>query len=147
MLQERHGTHVAGIRRVCLPMRGAMTPYVNAYLIEDDDGYTLVDCGYGTDDVAAVFDTGLHELGIDLKQIRRVISTHFHADHAGQAGRLKARTDLVVMMHAADWALLKLQSADFTEAARRRDRWLERNGLPASPRRVSVEPGSAAGIR
>jgi glyoxylase-like metal-dependent hydrolase (beta-lactamase superfamily II) len=57
--------------------------FVNAYLVREDDGFTLVDTtlkGAGKDIVAAAGDT----------PIRRIALTHGHGDHAGAVDELRA---------------------------------------------------------
>ncbi len=58
---------------------------VNALLIRDGQEYTLVDTGFGEEehpDRPESVLKGLARLGVQPKQIRRVILTHEHADHA-----------------------------------------------------------------
>lgn len=59
---------------------------VNAFVIEDD-GLTLVDTGYkGSAD--KIFNA-IKKGGKDPKDIRRIILTHLHLDHAGSAAEIK----------------------------------------------------------
>jgi glyoxylase-like metal-dependent hydrolase (beta-lactamase superfamily II) len=57
--------------------------FVNAYLVREDDGYTLVDTMMSAADdvIAAVQQSGIG--------IRRIALTHGHADHAGSLDALK----------------------------------------------------------
>ena len=58
---------------------------VAAYLVKGPKP-TLVDCGYASS-FSAVLE-GLSEAGVAPSEVRYVIPTHVHLDHAGAAGRL-----------------------------------------------------------
>ena len=58
---------------------------VGAYLIKGEKP-TLVDCGYATSYESVL--AGLAEVGVMPSDVRYVIPTHVHLDHAGAAGRL-----------------------------------------------------------
>jgi glyoxylase-like metal-dependent hydrolase (beta-lactamase superfamily II) len=59
---------------------------IASYLIETDDGPALVDCG-PTSCVSAL-KRGLAALGLELADLRHLLLTHIHLDHAGAAGVL-----------------------------------------------------------
>ncbi len=78
---------------------------VNCFLIEGGghEGHTLVDTGYpGSAD--RIFDA-ISKCGLDPENIRRIILTHSHPDHAGSTADLVLRTGAEVWMHAEDAAL------------------------------------------
>jgi len=60
--------------------------FVNAYLVREDDGFTLVDTtlGGGADDLIAAAQAAGGE-------IRRIALTHGHGDHAGSVEALKQK--------------------------------------------------------
>src|SRR5918996_4436679 len=59
----------------------------NYYLIESKSGKLLVDCGWpGT---LPKFSAELKRKGILLKEIKYLLVTHFHPDHAGLTQELK----------------------------------------------------------
>jgi glyoxylase-like metal-dependent hydrolase (beta-lactamase superfamily II) len=76
---------------------------VKAHAILEDDGVTLVDAGYAGS--LPRLTKGLAELGRSLDQVRRVICTHGHPDHAGGA-RALADQGIEILMHPADAANL-----------------------------------------
>lgn len=64
----------------------AVVPYVNVFAIRDEDGVTLVDTAL--DGRADAMIGKLGTLGIRPTDIRRILLTHCHPDHAGGAARL-----------------------------------------------------------
>jgi glyoxylase-like metal-dependent hydrolase (beta-lactamase superfamily II) len=77
----------------------------NAFLVDGEDGLTLVDVGWASAprQIAAALET----LGHALTDIRRVVLTHAHPDHVKGAAELKARTGAKVLLHQADAAWLQ----------------------------------------
>jgi glyoxylase-like metal-dependent hydrolase (beta-lactamase superfamily II) len=122
----------AGIVQIRLPMAGNPLRYVNGYLLEDDDGYTLIDCGWKADDVFAALCAGLAEHGLALGDVRRVLITHFHFDHYGLAGTLLAAGVPELGMHARDWEAARAHGIDPVAADAAADAWIARNGLPVA---------------
>jgi glyoxylase-like metal-dependent hydrolase (beta-lactamase superfamily II) len=77
--------------------------FVNAYLVREDDGFTLVDTtlGGGADDlIGAAQAAG--------GQIRRIALTHGHSDHAGSVEALKQKLgpDVQVLLSDLDARIL-----------------------------------------
>jgi len=77
---------------------------VNAYLIEDDGGPTLVDAGTPLD--AAGIRTGLAEAGYEPADVSRVLLTHYDLDHVGGLAGLTPELDAPVYAHRFDAELL-----------------------------------------
>ena len=73
--------------RLDLPFR---LNHVNIYLIADGDGYAMVDTGIGNEATIAAWTT-LFDGPLRGKTISRVIVTHAHPDHVGQAGWMVQR--------------------------------------------------------
>lgn len=69
--------------RLPLPMA---LDHVNAFLLDDGDGLTVVDPGIDTEACRAALERGLAG-----RPVRRVIVTHYHPDHIGLAGWLQER--------------------------------------------------------
>jgi glyoxylase-like metal-dependent hydrolase (beta-lactamase superfamily II) len=59
---------------------------VNAYLVADGDGVTLVDAGTPFD--AATVEAAVTEAGFDLGDVQRILVTHYDIDHVGSIARL-----------------------------------------------------------
>lgn len=74
---------------------------VNAYLIEDEYGVTLIDGGDSTH--AATVMRAITSRGHDLAHVRFVL-THLHYDHAGSAAMLQQHGAPAALMHPLDGA-------------------------------------------
>jgi len=121
------------IVQIRLPMTGNPMRYINGYLLEDDGGLTLIDCGWKAGDVLAALEQGLELAGFALRDVRRLLITHFHFDHYGLAGTLVAKGVPELLMHARDWGFLVARKERRGEDDRIVDAWLARNGLPVEP--------------
>ena len=87
--------HVLCIR---MPLPFALD-HINLWLARDDDGrYTAVDAGYGND---ATRD--LWERHLATRILSRVVATHYHPDHLGNAAWLAARFGVPVHMTQAEF--------------------------------------------
>jgi glyoxylase-like metal-dependent hydrolase (beta-lactamase superfamily II) len=78
---------------------------VRAHAIVEDDGLTLIDAGYASS--LPRLTRALAGLGRSVDDVRRVICTHGHPDHAGGA-RALADLGVEVLIHPADAANLEL---------------------------------------
>jgi len=110
-------------------MTGNPLGYVNGYLVEEPDGYTLVDCGWKADDVLAALHEGLAAHGITLADVRRLAVTHFHFDHYGLAGTLLRAGVPQLYMHRRDWEFAQQIFEDVATADAAADHWIAENGL------------------
>jgi glyoxylase-like metal-dependent hydrolase (beta-lactamase superfamily II) len=77
--------------------------FVNAYLVREADGFTLIDTTLGG--AADKLVTAAREAG---EQIRRIALTHGHSDHAGSLDALRAQLgeDVEVLMGELDARIL-----------------------------------------
>ncbi len=105
---------------------------VNAYLISDRDGFTLVDCGWGGQAAGAVLEEHLNALGATIGDIGRVIATHAHVDHYGFAAELHQRTGAEIAIHEDDIQLATRWFAGTTVYAEALAGWFIRNGAPTA---------------
>jgi glyoxylase-like metal-dependent hydrolase (beta-lactamase superfamily II) len=62
--------------------------YTSVFLIKTQDGYILVDCATTDSDVDEWIVPALAKKGLCLKDIRYLILTHQHGDHAGGKERI-----------------------------------------------------------
>ncbi len=77
----------------------------NCFVIEADEGVTLVDAGFpGTWRLVAA---ALREVGRSVDDVRGLIITHGHFDHLGFARHLQQRYAVPVWAHPADAAIVR----------------------------------------
>src|SRR6476661_7735997 len=62
---------------------------IGVYLVDTDDGLALFDCGPASTQPA--LDDGLAGCGLALTDVRHLLLSHIHLDHAGAAGALVRR--------------------------------------------------------
>ena len=74
--------------------------FANAFLIEGDDGLTLIDAGF-PDKEAAVFGA-IRRLNHSPDQLKHLIFTHGHPDHIGSAAAIVRETGARTFMHPLD---------------------------------------------
>lgn len=82
---------------------------VNAHAIVEGDGVTLIDAGRAGS--LPRLERGLAAIGVSLDDVRRVVCTHGHPDHAGGARALADR-GIDVLIHPADAANLPVGYRD-----------------------------------
>ena len=76
---------VDGIYRLKIPFD---TVYTSVFLVVSRSGAVLVDCATTEYDVEEHIMPSLRELGYGLDEIRYVVVTHEHSDHAGGLSRI-----------------------------------------------------------
>lgn len=93
-----------GIHRIEIPV-----PFIeaggpaNVYVIENDDRtFTLFDTGIHTVEGRAALRIGLSLAGVEVRQISRVLISHGHIDHYGNAAMLSEESGAPVFIHPAD---------------------------------------------
>ena len=83
---------------------------VNAYLLQVTDGLVLIDAGWP--DKADLIEQRVRETGHNPADIRHLVLTHGHIDHAGSAAEMQRRTGARVYAHAADLDLITQGEAE-----------------------------------
>lgn len=72
---------------------------VGVYLLDTDDGPALADCGPAT--TLPTLREGLRARGLELAEIRHLLLSHIHFDHAGAAGAIvEAHPSITVWVSA-----------------------------------------------
>ncbi len=90
-----------GVHWLRMPLPFALD-HINLWVLEDGDGWTLVDCGIGDEATRALWERVFSER-IAGRPVKRVIVTHHHPDHAGLALWLIERTAAEFWMPQAEY--------------------------------------------
>src|SRR5574340_769639 len=75
-----------GVHWISMPLPFQLD-HINLWLLEDEGGWTIIDCGIGDADTRGLWG----KLFTKIKTVKRVILTHYHPDHAGNADWLCKR--------------------------------------------------------
>lgn len=99
-------TQVApGIYLLRMPLPFALD-HINLWLLEDADGWTLIDTGLNTASSRKLWDE-LHQDWLSARPLVRIVVTHFHPDHIGLSSWLAERFNCRVWMTAPEYELAK----------------------------------------
>jgi glyoxylase-like metal-dependent hydrolase (beta-lactamase superfamily II) len=88
-----------GVFRAQLPINLPGLGHVNCYLLEDADGFAVVDPGMPDPASFAALAHRLAQLGATPERIHTVLVTHSHPDHFGGAGRLRLVAGADIVAH------------------------------------------------
>ena len=91
-----------GLRWIRMPLPFALD-HINLWLARDDDGRcTAVDSGYGSDATRALWERHFATT-LGGAPLARVVATHYHPDHLGNAAWLAERFGVPVRMTQAEF--------------------------------------------
>ena len=90
---------------------------IGAYLVETRDGPAVFDCGPAS--ALPALEAGLRERGVGLADVRHLLLSHIHLDHAGAAGTI-VREHPQVQVHVSAIGAPHLVDPSRLEASARR---------------------------
>lgn len=90
---------------------------IGVYLLDGDDGPALFDCGPAT--TIDALKAGLADAGLALTDVRHLLLSHIHLDHAGAAGTL-VREHPALQVHVSEIGAPHLIDPSRLEASARR---------------------------
>jgi len=90
-----------GVYWLRLPLPMALN-HINIWLLKDDDGWTVVDTGFKSRRSQSLWQEAF-ETVLQGRPIRKVIATHMHPDHIGQAKWLCQHFDCDLHMSQAEF--------------------------------------------
>lgn len=131
-----------GVHWLRLPLPFALD-HINLWLLEDGDGWLLVDTGLGGEHTQALWRR--YEQGVLAgRPVRRILVTHYHPDHIGQAAWLAQRWSAPVLITAGEWALARsIFESDDAAAGAAFAQLFARHGLDAGRSEALRERGNA----
>lgn len=125
-----------GVHWLRMPLPFALE-HINLWLLEDSGGWAVVDCGYSTSRVRALWEQ-VFERSLGGRSITRMIVTHCHPDHIGLAAWLGERFRVQPWMTEAEYLL--------AHAAYHRAGGTSLDDLRALYVRHGLEPARFAGL-
>ncbi len=87
--------------RMPLPFR---LDHINLYILDDSEGWTVIDCGLNTVESMTVWESLLASFLSD-KPVIKIIVTHLHPDHIGLARWLQDKTKAPIYMTPPEWEM------------------------------------------
>ena len=90
--------------------------HINVWLLEDGDGWVLVDTGLDTKPARALWEEVLRG-PLQGRPLTRIVVTHMHPDHVGLAGWLTRRFQAEFCMSRTDYLLCRVLAADTGRSA------------------------------
>ncbi len=106
---------------------------INTYLIfpaASDGGLTLIDTGVRSPEAFDAFRHGMKEFGWPLERIERILITHGHLDHFGQARRLRDLSGATVHASRIEAELMRQVWSPTSERTEQVLTWFRRWGIP-----------------
>ena len=94
--------------RMPLPM---VLDHINLWLLEDGDGWTIVDTGLKSSRIQGHWEQ-VFAAHLGGKPVKRVIATHMHPDHIGQAGWLCGHWNCELWITRTDWLFARMLSLE-----------------------------------
>ena len=119
---------VPGVHWLRMPLPMSLN-HINLYLLEEADGWTIVDTGLRGEETRnywqQIFDTVLGS-----KPVTRIICTHMHPDHTGQAGFLADRWRAPLHMSHAEYYQARVMQSIMRDGNNwQMDQYLQRAGV------------------
>jgi glyoxylase-like metal-dependent hydrolase (beta-lactamase superfamily II) len=88
-----------GIHLIPAPLPFKSPAWVNAYVVEADDGLLLIDCGTDWEPGRQALGEGFDALGLDESAVHTLVVSHLHPDHVGMSSRLVRELGCRFVMH------------------------------------------------
>jgi glyoxylase-like metal-dependent hydrolase (beta-lactamase superfamily II) len=99
-----------GVLWIRLPLPMALD-HVNVYALDDGDGWTIVDTGFHSRKSVAIWRSVL-EGPLGGRPINRVVVTHHHPDHIGNAGWFKSEMGCELVTTRTAWLFARMLTLD-----------------------------------
>ncbi len=102
-----------GVLWIRLPLPMALD-HVNVYALDDGDGWTVIDTGLSSKKTRAIWET-LMAGPLSGKPVNRVVVTHHHPDHVGNAGWFQSVHGAELVASRTAWLFARMLTLDEQE--------------------------------
>ena len=122
-----------GIHQIKSPIPNNPLGYINAYLVQGEAGWLLVDTGWNSPKSLQSIEDQLGTIGVGFGDISQIIITHIHPDHYGLAAKIKELSGAHLAMHQKEREFVELrfgQTKDGTSQLMRMLQHLRSTGMP-----------------
>jgi glyoxylase-like metal-dependent hydrolase (beta-lactamase superfamily II) len=136
-----------GVWWIRMPLPFALD-HINLWVLEDGDGWTLVDTGYGVEATWTLWERHFAQL-LAGRPVKNIVVTHYHPDHVGSAAWLLDRTGAAFWMTTSEYLSAHAAHDDVGGFDRENTLGLfTRNGLDAAtvPEPLRKVNGYARGV-
>lgn len=99
-----------GVRWVRMPLPFSLK-WINLWLLEDGDGWTVVDTGIPNSETKALWRT-IFDNELQGRPVKRVIVTHMHPDHIGLAGWMTRKWQCDLWITRLEYVTCRMLVAD-----------------------------------
>lgn len=126
-----------GVYRLAVPLYAPPVVFdhrsmANAYVLRGKDGCMLIDSGWDTKEARNALERKMAEIGLGLRDIRKVIYTHLHPDHFGQAGLFSEYGVTWQAAHRLEIEYIRHRfSHSDEELGKTESQWCRSHGVPA----------------
>ncbi len=136
---------IPGIYQLKVPIPNNPLGNTNAYLLQDDDGYLIIDPGMNNDEAFEALKQELTTIGVAFEEITRILATHGHPDHIGLAGRIKKLSNAKIIAHQVAKDNMQFQGPNRQGRGEEMEKWLSLNGAPKRDRAEMQRGGPGRG--
>lgn len=127
-----------GIHWIRMPLPFALD-HINLWVLEEDDGVTLVDSGFASSTTEELWQT-LFSSTFDGKRPRKLICTHHHPDHMGLAGWLMQTYGIPLWTTQKEWDAFHIWSRmDQAALLKTMQDFYQRGGVPEDRQHSDLE--------
>ncbi len=102
-----------GVLWMRLPLPMALD-HVNVYALDDGDGWTVIDTGFSSKKTRGIWET-LMAGPLAGKPVTRVVATHHHPDHIGNAGWFQSEHGAELITSRTAWLFARMLTLDVQE--------------------------------
>ncbi len=99
-----------GVHWLRMPLPFSLN-HINLWILEDEDGWNLIDTGIGTESCIEIWRQVMREHQHE-KPVKRIFVTHMHPDHVGLAGWLCRKWQAPLHMSRTDYLTCRVMAAD-----------------------------------